>query len=237
MLNSITGSFCKECIFNNLDCVTFGCKHYYNYQNITNRNGAIFAVEILPRPKFNLKTSTKEYFYFLDADDSKKLIKHEIFNLYKNLSNFDFGTNKIFLNLDRYLLLDTEIVKLITETSCKFKTNNWEVIFSITERQQESLPDLKSTFYRMLLNDILFSTNYSQIAKANNFIIDYNYVKIDAHDIKMRVGNGFNNFINELYLMKESGIRLIAEKIQTKNDYLLIYSMPFDYFQGFYFDE
>lgn len=239
MFDLITRTICKKCIFNNLDCVNFGCKHYYVHQPIINRNGALFAVEILSRPILNLnQISIEEYFDSLDSDDGKKLIKHQLLNFSKNFSSLDLGTKKIFLNIDRYLLIDQEITNFITKSSSSFKAHNWEVVFEITERQYKCMPNVKSAFYRMLLNDVSFAADdYSSITKTHLFVNDYDYVKIDMNEIKRRVDNGFDNFIDELYLMKESGIKLIAEKIQTKNDYLLIYSMPFDYFQGFYFDE
>ncbi|MFB2727426.1 EAL domain-containing protein [Shewanella mangrovisoli] len=239
MFDLVTRTFCKKCIFNNLDCVSFGCKHYYVYQPIINRNGAIFAVEVLSRPILNLKqTSVEEYFDSMDSDDGKKLIKHQIVNFSKNFSSLELGCKKVFLNIDRYLLIDQDIVNFITKSSATFKSYDWEVVFEITERQCKLTQNVKSAFYRMLLDDVSFAADdYSSITKTHKFINDYDYVKIDMHEIKRRVEDGFDTFIDELYLMKESGIKLIAEKIQTKNDYLLIYSMPFDYFQGFYFDD
>ncbi|MFB2672679.1 EAL domain-containing protein [Shewanella xiamenensis] len=240
MFDLIAQTFCKKCVFHKLDCVK-GCKHYYVYQPIIDRSGALFAVEILSRPILNVKNiSVEEYFDSLDSDDGKKLVKHQLLNFLKNVSNLNLGVRKIFLNIDRYLLVDQEIVNFLTESSYGFKKFNWDVVFEITERQCKLMPNVKSAFYRMLLNDVSFAADdYSAITETHQFVNDYEYVKIDIDEIRARVviEGGVDGFIDELYLMREGGIKLIAEKIQTKEDYLLVYSMPFDYFQGFYFDE
>ncbi|MGL4473386.1 MAG: EAL domain-containing protein [Shewanella sp.] len=238
MFDLIKRSMCNKCMFSDLNCIKIKCKHYYIYQEIIDRKGSLHAVEILSRPIISTGVnSIEEYFDNLDTEEGKKLIRHQLMNILQTIDNLNVGTNKVFLNVDRYLLLDDNIVDILTSSSKKLNQHNWDIVFEITERQFNKMPNIKQTFYKMIVDDISFAADdYSSIKKTHHFIHDYTYVKIDMDDIKRGINNDYNNFIDELYLLNESGVKLVAEKVQSKNDFLLTYSLPFDYFQGFHFD-
>ncbi|ABI39313.1 diguanylate phosphodiesterase [Shewanella sp. MR-4] len=240
MIYTSTVSHCKykQCIFHSVECDKSNCRHYYIYQNIIDRNGGLHAIEILSRPISNIKISIEKYFDILSQDEGTKILKHQLLNFSKNFKKLDIGTKKIFLNVDKHLLNNQKNVDLLINSSTDFNQNFWEIVFEITERQYGKIPGIRNAFCQMILNDVLFAADdYSSITNTHNFLIDYTYIKIDMHEIIERTNRDFNDFIDELYLMKECGKKLIVEKIQTQNDYLLTIAMPFDYFQGFYFDD
>ncbi|AVV83982.1 hypothetical protein GCM10007984_34430 [Shewanella putrefaciens] len=57
---------------------------------------------------------------------------------------------------------------------------------------------------------------------------------MDVHLVNLK--NDINGFTDHLYGLKYNNAKLIAEKVQSKQDFLTVYYLPFDYFQGFYFD-
>ncbi|MGI2259074.1 EAL domain-containing protein [Shewanella sp. GXUN23E] len=237
MFSLLKKSLCKRCMFFGLNCDRKGCDHYYTFQHIIDRRGALYAVELLSRPVHLSGYTVEQYFDTLSVDEGKKLIKHQLINLARNWKLLNLDHCKIFVNIDRYLLADPNIVDVLTQASRKFKKEGLELVYEITERQYEVDMNLSTVFYRMLLDDILFAADdYSFVKKTHVFADDYAYIKIDMEDIYRGIRQDYNKFIDRLYQLKDNNIKLIAEKVQSKNDYLTIYAMPFDFFQGFYFD-
>lgn len=237
MLDSLKYRQCKKCVLGGLKCDKDKCNHYYTYQSIITRKGDLYAVEILSRP-ISTALSIEKYFNELDVEDGINLINHQLKSFLQCISQLHIGTKRLFINIERYLLIEQDIVDFMTDCSNEFKMRGWDVVFEITERTYCLSTDVDASFYRMILNDITFAADdYSSRQQTHKFIYDYNYVKIEMEEIKRRINTDYNIFIDELYLMNNQGIKLIAEKVQSKNDFLSVRSMPFDYFQGFYFDE
>lgn len=173
----------------------------------------------------------------MSVDKGKRLIKHQLLNLTKNWRILNLSGYKYFLNIDRYLLVDPKVVDILTIANKKLKMKGVKLVYEVTERQYETDVNIKNVFYKMLIDDIDFAADdYSFEKKTHIFVDDYQYIKIDMDIVYKSIKNDINGFTDHLYRLKYNNAKLIAEKVQSKQDFLTVYYLPFDYFQGFYFD-
>lgn len=228
---------CNRCIFLNVNCDYDSCEHYYIFQRVMDREGRVHAVELLSRP---IRTSGKcieYYFDTLNVEKAKKLLNHQLSNIVRNGKQLNLGAVKIFVNIDRYLLSDSNVVEMLSFSSKILKLEGIDLVYEITERQCEPRVDISSQFNLLLLDDVIFAADdYSFLKKTHEFLDGYGYIKIDMDDIYLESRVDYNKFVDRLYALKENNAKLIAEKVQSEVDFLSIYPMPFDYYQGFYFD-
>lgn len=228
-------SDCSRCIFNVLNCMNKNCHHYYTKDGIYDRESNLFASEILARPTQN-PIDVEEYFTKIDIEQNKKLLRHQLSLLLKLQNSGKSFKEKVFLNLDRLLLIDDKIVSNLIYVSKKI--NETELILEVTERFGNIDLQLIRTYQNLVLNGVLFAADdYEQSNNTHNYITHYSYVKIDMLSLYKGLNENYNDFIDSLYSLKNSNIKLIAEKVETENDYILAKKLPFDYFQGFYFKE
>ena len=228
-------SDCSRCIFNVLNCMNKICHHYYTKDGIYDRESNLFASEILARPTQN-PIDVEEYFTKINIEKNKKLLRHQLSLLLKLQNSGKYFKEKVFLNLDRLLLIDDKIVSNLIYVSKKI--NKTELILEVTERFGNIDLQLIRTYQNLVLNGILFAADdYDQSNNTHNYIAHYSYVKIDMLSLYKGLNENYNDFIDSLYSFKNSNIKLIAEKVETENDYILAKKLPFDYFQGFYFKE
>lgn len=237
MFRLLKDTLCKRCVFFGLNCEKKGCEHYYIFQHIIDRYGKLYAVEILSRPHYNPSNNIEEYFDTMSVDKGKRLIKHQLLNLTKNWGILNLSGYKYFLNIDRYLLVDPKVVDILTIANKELKMKGVKLVYEVTERQYETDVNIKNVFYKMLVDDIDFAADdYSFEKKTHIFVDDYQYIKIDMDIVYKSIKNDINGFTDHLYGLKYNNAKLIAEKVQSKQDFLTVYYLPFDYFQGFYFD-
>ncbi len=94
---------------------------------------------------------------------------------------------------------------------------------SPSERVIQSLVNLRQQGYTIALDDFVFQDNLVELIRLAHII------KIDvlAHDEQ-----GLKTQISEL---KRFGVKLLAEKVETQEQYEYCKSLGFDYYQGYFF--
>ncbi|MEC4726296.1 EAL domain-containing protein [Shewanella sp. D64] len=228
----------EDCFFqgecNNSD----SCSHYFVVQSIVNRDGVVFAYELLTRPTRLNGLTVEEYFLRLNFTEGSKILEKQITNLInKSLTSCMF-VDTIFVNVERYILTNNYMVEKLLLCRNKLLSLGVEVVFEITERFEYSDKLIRKTFTRLLLEDIIFAADDYCFSKVTHqYIKDYTYVKVDMTEILLGLDRNYNKFLDGLYSLKQDGAKLIAEKIETENEYLLVRLLPFDFFQGYYFDK
>ena len=144
------------------------------------------------------------------------------------LNSFDtFGietlTNKklAFVNITSQLLKE-EILEIFPKKSLvvELKLSDFEDSDNI-----RYLKDLKRKNYKISIDN--FSVNFSY-----DLVKEYaDIVKIDFHKFPK---DKINEIVKKL---KSSNVKLIAEKVETNEDFEYAKNLQFDYFQGFFFKE
>lgn len=238
MLNFIKRSLCHNCIFYNAECDRDNCKHYYIAQNIISRDGSLFAIDMSSRPRRFFEKTTSDYFDKISATDGKRLVQHQLVNIDLSFHKMGVGTDILFLNIDRYIFLDDLMVLNLIEISKRLRLKGKTIVFELTDRYQCIEQLCGSVFYRLILEDVLFAaTDTHELQMMNLELSDYAYIKINIEEVNLGLSRNFNKFVDGLYCIKEFGAKLIVDKVKSKNDFLLAYNLPFDYFQGLYVSE
>ena len=190
----------------------------------------------MSRPKRYVNGTIEEYFKNLGEIEAKEMLQHQIETIRNSLTSQLYNFTTIFVNVERYLLLDGEVVDNIEVLNREAKKHNRNIILEITERHKSLDLAVKQVFNRLILNDVVFAADdYCEADGTHQYINDYHFIKIDISGILICLELDSNVLLNKLYSLKASGIKIIAEKIETKKDFHLAKSLPIDLFQGHYF--
>lgn len=185
---------------------------YMARQPIFDRNMNVFGYELLYR-----KTEKNEYEGYSDEQATAELLNNLFFS-------FDFTeiTNgkKAFINFSEEML-EREIPLLLA---------NEHVVIEILERVQNSdkiehiCDKLKENNYVLALDDFVFNDSYDSL-------MDY----IDIIKIEINTTNRFD----QKFLISKYGdkIKFLAEKVETREQFLQAVEMGYEYFQGYFFCE
>jgi EAL and modified HD-GYP domain-containing signal transduction protein len=93
----------------------------------------------------------------------------------------------------------------------------------LTDNIVELCRRLREEGYQLALDDFVYGEPLSPVMSATN------YVKMD---LPMYNRQSLTGVVDQL---KKYPIKLIAEKVETKEDFEFCYSLGFDYFQGYFF--
>lgn len=237
----MTCFFKERCRHYSEHCLSSGnlnspmCNHFHIGQNIMSRRGVFFGVELLSRP-FNALGGREFDSYFSSLPQSKhNLLLIEIIN---KIHSFQHSTLSsvgydYFVNVERFSLLDSVIVESLCSLSKAIESAGSRLVVEITERHEglynytaESEYALKDSNALLALDDFTYDSCLVLDSTRHDFI------KLDLRHVKENLKS--NDFIDWLYLVKELGIKIVAERVEVKEDYNLALSLPFDYFQGYY---
>lgn len=149
---------------------------------------------------------------------------------------FEMGLDKIvgphlaFINFTRDFLVKDDLVQLLTQIqseNIKPEKIVLEVMedISLDDELFQALHKLKEKKFIIALDDVI---SIKQIAPIKNTGL-INLVKIDMMAV--------NRFIlpDLVNLIKQCGILLLAEKVETQDDFLTCKRLGFDFFQGYFF--
>lgn len=142
-------------------------------------------------------------------------------------SYFNFGINnlvgdsKVFINFDSHLI-KSRIAELL---------NKDKVVIEILETVEpdkkllKKLKRLNELGYTLAIDDYTTDYKYSEITNLCDI------VKVDFME------NTKNGIISLVKKLKKSGKLILAEKVETKEEFEWAKSIGFDYYQGFYFSK
>jgi len=186
-------------------------KVFIGRQPIINRNKKIFGYELLFRSSM--------------VSDAKVLnnIKATASVIVNALNNVGLkrliGEKKGFINVDAEIL-ESGIFDLLPKENMVLEI--LETV-ELTDNIVELCRRLREEVYQLALDDFVYSEPLSPVMSATN------YVKMD---LPMYNRQSLAEVVDQL---KNYTIKLIAEKVETKEDFEFCYSLGFDYFQGYFF--
>jgi len=222
------------------------------YQPIVNRDQEVVQYESFIRIKKEDKDKQIEYFSpekFLDLSIMTKqylmLTKFMIESTLKKMRDDNIAiainlTYQDIKNSEIYGILKDNIKKYHLEDKTEFDISN-NVIFEILEKEGvdcyktfvDFIKEFKKMGVKIALDD--FGTGFSNFSHISTLAPDY--IKIDGDLIKsIHHDKKSYELVNAIVKFSKSlEIKTIAEHVQTKETFDLLYDMGVDKFQGYYF--
>ena len=186
-------------------------KVFIGRQPIINRNKKIFWYELLFR---NSMTSSA------DVLNNIKATASVIINALNNVGlKRLIGEKKGFINVDAEIL-ESGIFDLLPKENMILEI--LETV-ELTSNMVELCRRLRDEGYQLALDDFIYSEPLSPVMSTAN------YVKLD---LPMYNRQSLTEVVSQL---KNYSVKLLAEKVETKEDFEFCYSLGFDYFQGYFF--
>lgn len=129
------------------------------------------------------------------------------------------GDNYAFLNLTRNFLVHNDLKILSPEHVVL------EVLEDVAMDEQllASLKDFSKRGFLIALDDFIYREELTPLVSAADII------KIDVMDL------GKKRVLEDVSRLRDCKARLLAEKVETKEDYHYCRDLGFDYFQGYFF--
>ncbi|WP_456400653.1 EAL and HDOD domain-containing protein [Persephonella sp.] len=187
---------------------------YVGRQPILNEKNEIFGYELL----------------FRDSEQNYAVIKDNIEATARVILNLlvymDFhkiiGSKKGFINVNPDML-EGDFIELLPPKYTVFEISN---ITKIDEYLISTCKNLKDKGYEIALDGLVYCDLISPF-------FDYiDYVKVSIHNSYEE-----NDLSKTVKFLKKFDLKLIAQKVETEEDYLVAKELGFDYFQGFYFEK
>lgn len=187
-------------------------------QKIFNATGRVYAYELLFRDHAH---GIKEF------PTNLKATSHVIINSLTNISTNELiGRDGIgFINIDENILT-SDIIDVLDKD--KFVLELLETI-NLTEKVVNKIKQYHSRGFKIAIDD--FDCSGEMIKKFLPLFKYIHFIKIDVLESEPE------NLKNVVVKLKKTGIKLLAEKIETKEAYLEYIKMGFDFFQGYYLDK
>jgi len=191
-------------------------KIYLAKQKIFNRNNKVFANELLFRDHAH---------GIKDFPTNMKATSHVIINSLINIDDILNESNIILVNVDEDFLL-SGLVDLLDKN--RFMLEILETT-NLTDEVISRIKQFHRRGFKIAVDD--FDCTSEMIKKFNPILKYIHLVKIDVIESEPE------NLKNVVAKLKKIGMKLLAEKIETKEDYQHYLNMGFDLFQGYYLQE
>lgn len=220
------------------------CHYRHVEQTLIGRNNTVYGAEILSRPHGIDSCCYEGYFSTLRPAGHNDLLM-EVLNklLLACLTSQVKRKYHYFVNVERFSLLDSKVISKLIEVAYMLKSAfNSQLVIEVTERNSELSKftierkfELKDAGIKIALDDYIPQID-SDLALSIDF---FDYIKVDIRDVALMLSKlgEKDDFINFLYSYSESGGCLIAERIESKSEYILASNLPFKYYQGYYFNK
>ena len=217
-----------------------------NFQLIVDKNANTFCAEAL------LRWESPEFGTIMPNDFIPVLEKHRsilevgdwVFKVVcKKIVEFKKNNLKIKIsvNMSQFQIEDDFFVHRISDIIRETGVDPKNILIEITEKIQskntekirKTLSELKKIGIGFIALDD-FGTGYSSFSNLMLYPIDV--VKIDKFFIDRMENNKYSNITSALItLIKKYDLKIIAEGVETKEQFELLKDMGCDYFQGYYF--
>ena len=178
-------------------------------QPIVDRKRATFAYELLHR--------TADGGRIVDGDAaSATVVSNALLEI--GLTHL-VGSRRAFVNMTRNFLVDGHYLALPAE----------HVVLEVLEDVEpepaviQALQEAKQAGYEVALDDFVYAERFDPMIELADF------VKFDLRALD------HGELLRQVKLLRRPGLRLLAEKVETQEEYKRCFEMGFDLFQGFYF--
>ncbi len=189
---------------------------YFARQPILDVNGQTYAYELLYR------SSLDQAFHPIQDDRAATAeVLVNTLNL-TGLSNI-LGSAFAFININEELLMDEMVFSIPAD---KFVLEILETV-TINERLIERIIDLRQRGYRFALDDADCSKEY--ILNFQPVFEHIDFLKLDITELDEKKLPQF------LTLFKKFDLKILAEKVETQEEFDKYKAFGCDYFQGFFF--
>lgn len=182
-------------------------------QAILDKNGKTFGYELLYRENIAKNISQTD----LDGNAATSRV---IVNAFINMGIDKIAKNgRVFINFTRDLLIE-RIYEMLPKEKIVV-----EVLEDVVAEDDilKSLKNAKEQGYLIALDDFVFLDHLQEMVKLAD-IIKVDFLELSKEEIKKEV---------ERY--KKYKLKLLAEKVETEDDYKFALELGFELFQGFYF--
>jgi diguanylate cyclase (GGDEF)-like protein/PAS domain S-box-containing protein len=240
----------KEMLFNQaLKSALSRNEFKLNYQTIVDKNEQPYCVEALLRWKNPEFGSIMPSVFIPALEENRCIIEvgewvfREVCKTLKQLNINEKRNILASVNISQYQMEDGEFVDRIKKVVKETQIDPKNILLEITENIQiKDIESMKKTISKLkdigigliALDD--FGTGYSSFSNLIRFPIDI--VKIDNFFVERLNDKKYCNITSSLIkLIKEYNFKVIAEGIETLEQFELLKSMGCDYFQGFYFSK
>lgn len=191
-------------------------KIYLAKQKIYNTKNKIFAHELLYR----------DYEYGIKNFPSNVIAtSHVLINVLTNINEVLNETGVVLVNLDEEFLL-SGLIDLLDNK--KFILEILETT-DLTDDVVQKIIQYHKRGFKIAIDD--FDCSPRMIKKFSPILKYINLVKIDV------LTSDPDNLVKTVAKFKKIGLRLLAEKIETKEEYEKYHNMGFDLFQGYYLNK
>lgn len=187
---------------------------YIGRQAIFDRDMQVFAYELLFRSGQSNQSNVTQQ---LNGDSATSEV---LLNTFMEIGLERIaGPNLIFVNLTRNLFLDHPELPFPKDRVVM------EVLedIPIDQRLLDSVSQLSQQGYQLALDDYTFDPAWDRLLP----LVDIIKVEVPAV--------GLERMREEIPRLRAHGLKLLAEKIETEEEYQQIRELGFDYFQGFHF--
>ncbi len=184
---------------------------------------------IARQPIFNNKRNTVAYELLFREDGSnsfpvnvsattatKNIIHHSSLEI-----GFDAIANgkKVLINIDEETLHSDIVYTLPVETV------NLEILETVTpnEKNIERIKELKKYGFKIVLDDFILSP------ETKYFLPLTNLIKVDIRN------RSWTQIKKDLFIYKKLGKKILAEKVETQNEFDTCKKLGFDFYQGYFF--
>jgi EAL and modified HD-GYP domain-containing signal transduction protein len=188
-------------------------KFYVARQPIFDINSNVFAYELL------FRTCETNAASFVDGNEASSQV---ILNAFVVMGIESITENRqVFVNLTRDFIVGKLALPLNPDQLVVEILEDIE----IDDEVVEAVGDLKDKGYTVALDDYIFTEDKAPLFDKIDII------KIDLPECDLE------KMAPELEVLKDKGIKLLAEKVETHEEYELCKALGFDYFQGYYFSK
>lgn len=201
----------------------------FKYEKIIDRYGSKFGFEVLHK---NAKEIDWDNISIHKLNELTLLQINEI----RIINNNDF---RYFINIERSQLLNHDFLFLIAKNISYLNQRGIHIHIEITERNEDiNLPyssylvDIKNKYNLSFIADDVSYDDF-RLKEINTGL--YDCIKIDNLNSLTINEKSIISWMNKL--KKHYSCVFLAEKIENKHQYETALRLPFDYFQGFLFNE
>jgi diguanylate cyclase (GGDEF)-like protein/PAS domain S-box-containing protein len=240
----------KEFLFDQaLRCALEKNEFKLSYQVIVDKDQIPYCAEALLRWE-NPKLGTIMPINFIPALDKDRSIvevgEWVLREACNKLKTFNYNTQQqinVSINVSQFQMEDDLFISKIKNIIKETKVDPQNILIEITEKSQvKKIDELKNTLKQLkeigigfiALDD--FGTGYSSFSNLIRYPIDI--VKIDKFFIDRLKNEKYSDITSALVLLiKKYDLQVIAEGVETMEQFELLKNMGCDYFQGYYFSK
>jgi len=184
-------------------------------QPIFDQSMNVFAYELLFR-----SDSQSQSAQVFDGDSATSQVLMNCF-VDIGLENI-VGSNKAFINLTKTFLSNTDLIMLAPADQLVL-----EVLEDIepTEDIIAALSLLKKNGYTLALDDFIYDSKFDPFINFSD-IIKIDITALNNDEIKQHVEK-----------LKSFNLKLLAEKVETYEEFKFLKELDFDYYQGYFFSK